>query len=97
MLSMLRNEEYSQAEEYWKTACEVSEFGPTALGQAIQKMRQGLVDPRHIESQVGMLKSVQTTLVDDFSRRASKQDGFSTSDMAAADFDDPMIGTRLYA
>ena len=62
LLGYLKEDNFSEAEKYWKNLVNGnSEFGNTALAHAISKMKQGILDPHHVESQVGILKVIRET------------------------------------
>lgn len=59
LLSFIKNKDEAGARDYWLTTLgEKVEFGlgVSALSHAIQKMRQGIVDPRDVEQSIGMLR-----------------------------------------
>jgi type II secretory ATPase GspE/PulE/Tfp pilus assembly ATPase PilB-like protein len=60
LLSLLKEDRFTEAEKYWRTSTMGgNEFGSTALAHAISKMRTGMLDPHHVESQVGILRVIR--------------------------------------
>ncbi len=60
LLNLLKEDNFSEAERYWRNLSMVNnEFGSSALAHAITKMRQGFLDPHHVESQVGILRIIR--------------------------------------
>ena len=60
LLALLKEDKFAEAEKYWKmSTMGDNEFGSTALAHAISKMRIGMLDPHHVESQVGILKVIR--------------------------------------
>lgn len=60
LLALLKEDKFAEAEKYWRTSTMAgNEFGSTALAHAISKMRVGMLDPHHVESQVGILKVIR--------------------------------------
>lgn len=60
LLALLKEEKFTDAEKYWRmSTMGDNEFGSTALAHAISKMRIGMLDPHHVESQVGILKVIR--------------------------------------
>lgn len=57
MLDMLREDRIHDARQHWLQNSESDTgFGPTAIGHAMMLLRQGLVDPRDVEAQVGLIR-----------------------------------------
>lgn len=57
-LGLMAQGRMNDAREYWAssaTALNVDGFGVNMIAHAIQKMRQGLLDPSHIETHIGRL------------------------------------------
>lgn len=60
LLALLKEDKFTEAERYWRmSTMGNNEFGSTALAHAISKMRIGMLDPHHVESQVGILKVIR--------------------------------------
>jgi type II secretory ATPase GspE/PulE/Tfp pilus assembly ATPase PilB-like protein len=60
LLALLKEDKFADAEKYWRmSTMGGNEFGSTALAHAISKMRIGMLDPHHVESQVGILKVIR--------------------------------------
>lgn len=59
-LTLIARQDYHAAERHWHQhgGIPVDDLGVTALGHGISKMRQGLIDPRDLESNVGLLSSL---------------------------------------
>lgn len=56
ILELLKAERFTEAEKYWRNFETENEFGRSAMAHAIMKMKAGLLDPHHVESQVGILR-----------------------------------------
>jgi len=59
MLDALREGRHQVAKTHWMGAPSDTGFGPTAIGHALNLMGAGLVDPRDVESQVGIIRVPQ--------------------------------------
>ena len=60
MLGLIAQQRLLEAEQYWmdRKHLDVDGLGVTALAHGIQKLRQGLVDPADLESNVGLIQPV---------------------------------------
>lgn len=63
LLSLVARQKFLEAEQYWveRAHLDVDGEGVSALAHGIRKMRQGLVDPRDLESCVGLLPEASKT------------------------------------
>jgi len=61
MLDALRDGRHQVAKTHWMGMPSDTGFGPTAIGHALKIMADGLVDPRDVESQVGIIRVPQAS------------------------------------
>ena len=62
MLDTLREGRHQVAKNQWMATPSDTGFGATAIGHALMLMAQGLVDPRDVESQVGVIRLPQVAV-----------------------------------
>jgi len=74
MLDALRDGRHQAAKNQWMASSSDTGYGVTAIGHALMLMADGLVDPRDVESQVGVIRLPQVS-----TDLAASQMGGSTS------------------
>jgi type II secretory ATPase GspE/PulE/Tfp pilus assembly ATPase PilB-like protein len=62
MLDALREGRHQAAKNQWMAMPSDTGFGATAIAHALMMMAEGLVDPRDVESQVGVIRLPQVSL-----------------------------------
>jgi len=67
LLELIARERYLEADAHWRHRghLAVDGLGVSALAHGISKMRQGLIDPRDLESNVGLLSQLLSTTGED--------------------------------
>jgi len=67
LLELVARERYLDAEAHWRQRghLAVDGLGVSALAHGVSKMRQGLIDPRDLESNVGLLNQMRSATGED--------------------------------
>ncbi|MCX8016325.1 MAG: ATPase, T2SS/T4P/T4SS family [Rhodocyclaceae bacterium] len=56
LLDALREQQMQRARQLWLASSSDTGYGPTVLGHALHLMERGMVDPRDVENQVGIIR-----------------------------------------